>query len=67
MSVYLNGEQTPEMTGKAQAAAPASGVRTGGCEDKSADFEGKIDEVSIFGRPLPAREAVRHFAAAGLR
>lgn len=67
VSVYLNGEETPEITGRAQAAAPSSGVLIGGCQDNSANFEGRIDEVSMFSRRLTAGEAVRHFAAGGVR
>jgi len=65
--VYLNGKSAPEMSGKAAPAPAATQVFMGGREDNVANFEGKIDEVAIFSRPLGAAEVARHYAAARVR
>jgi hypothetical protein len=66
VTVYLNGK--PEISGQAPLFDPGE-VRTlfiGGSEAGDATFEGKLDEVSVYDRPLGAAEVLRHFREAGL-
>ncbi len=66
MTVYLNGNITPEIHGEADIGHP-SGVRQvfiGGRNDNFANFEGKIDEVAIYDRALSADEVAKHFKLA---
>ena len=65
--VYLNGNSAPEISGQAAPAPAATQIFIGGRDDNVANFEGKIDEVSVFARPLPAAEAASRYAAASLR
>ena len=65
--VYLNGNAAPEISGEAAPAPAATRVFIGGRDDNVANFEGRIDEVAIYGRPISAAEAARHYAAAGVR
>jgi hypothetical protein len=66
LAVYLDGNPVPELDG----AAPAAGIEKraflviGAGSDGVNAFEGKIDEVSIYDRALPADEIVKHFCAA---
>ena len=63
-AVYLDGKL--DVSGEAAAAAGGTlwiGGRAGG----RANFEGKIDEVAVYGRALSADEVGRHFAAAAYR
>jgi len=62
VSVYLNGRETPEI----EATAPPSRgpeVILGGCEDGADSFEGKMDEIAVYARPLSTREVKRRFGA----
>jgi hypothetical protein len=52
--VYLNGNARPEISGQAAPTPPAMQIFIGGRQDNVANFEGKIDEVAIFSRALPA-------------
>ncbi len=65
VAVYLNGNAAPEISGEIEIGhAPGEPqVFVGGRNDNFANFEGKIDEVAIFNRPLSAGEAARHYAA----
>jgi len=69
VAVYLNGNTTPEISGQAAPGCPSSvkHMFIGGRNDNFANFEGKIDEVSIYDRPLKADEVSRHYRAAALR
>ncbi|MDP6634530.1 MAG: hypothetical protein QGG42_06510 [Phycisphaerae bacterium] len=69
VDVYLNGNTTPEISGQAAPGCPASVKQLfiGGRNDNFANFEGKIDEVSVYNRPLKAGEIAEHYRAAGLR
>ncbi len=62
--VYLNGNPTPEIAGEAGEPATEPGVMIGGHGDTTASFEGRIDEVAVFGRALPAAEAAAQYKAA---
>lgn len=63
VAVYLNGSELPEIAGTATGTAGAAGLLIGGTEDRSANFEGKIDEIAVYRRALPTGAAARHFAA----
>ena len=66
VAVYLNGNTTPEISGQAAPGCPSSAgqVFIGGRNDNFANFEGKIDEVSIYARALKPGEVTRHYQAA---
>ena len=65
--VYLNGKTMPEISGKRARERFASSGKLfiGGRSDSVANFEGKIDEVAVYRRALPAAELAAHFAASG--
>ena len=65
VSIYLDGNPEPEISCKAEVD-PNSRLESlfvGGRGDGHADFEGKIDEVALFGRPLGAQEIAEHVRA----
>ena len=64
--VYLNGNPQPEIAHEIGITLPANPTELfiGGRNDNFANFEGKIDEVSIYERALSAEEVSRHFRAA---
>ncbi len=66
LRVYLNGEGVPEVSGDAEMGFPPNTrqVFVGGRNDNFANFEGKIDEVAIYDRILPAEEVAAHYRAA---
>lgn len=61
VSVYLDGKTTPELAGHS-AVTPAAELYIAG-DDASSGFEGRIDEVAVFSRPLRAEEIARQHAA----
>jgi len=63
VAVYLNGNKTPEISGQAAPGCPSSvrQVFVGGRNDSFANFEGKIDEVSIYDRALKPSEVAEHY------
>jgi hypothetical protein len=66
VTVYLNGNRAPEISGKAEAGY-SSGVTQiflGGRSDNFANFEGKLDEAAIYNRALGAKECAGHFKEA---
>jgi len=65
-SVYLDGGPEPEISGQAEIGYPdACGqLYFGGRNDGFAPLEGKLDEVSLYGRALGAAEIAAHYAAA---
>jgi hypothetical protein len=66
VAIYLNGRAEPEATGEASVTRGSSDpFFIGGRSDNFANFEGKIDEVAIYPRALPAAEIVAHYAASG--
>ena len=67
IDVYLNGSERPEIAGTATGNAGNSELLIGGTEDRSAGFEGRIDEIAVYREALPAKAVLRHFAASGLR
>jgi hypothetical protein len=65
--VYLNGNRVPEISGEMPAANAGAALFIGGRHDRSATFEGKIDEVAIYDRALSPGEIAGHYQAAGLQ
>jgi hypothetical protein len=66
VSVFLNGNTTPEISADVEPGY-ASGVEqifVGGRNDNGFNFEGKIDEVSVFNRALSADEISKRFKLA---
>jgi hypothetical protein len=65
--VHLDGGCEPDLEAEVPARWPekTSEVFVGGRSDGVAGFEGKIDEVAVFGRPLGPAEIGRLHAAAG--
>ena len=63
-TVYLNGRPEPELS--AETAPPPTGgaVWIGGRSDGRFGFEGRIDEVALYPRALPADEIRKHYQAA---
>lgn len=60
LTVYLNGQTEPELTG--ELAAETSGdLYFGGSGDPDETFEGKLDEVAVYGRALSAAELRAHY------
>ena len=67
VTVYLNGNATPEISGELKSSVPdGAELFMGGRCDNFANFEGKLDEVAVYDRPLSAATAGRHYQAAGL-
>jgi len=56
VQVYLNGAAKPEIEAKVDRAirAPSALFFFGGRSDNEANLEGKLDEIALFGHPLPA-------------
>ena len=66
LTVYLNGDATPEIDGEIEPGH-GPGVHQwfiGGRSDGRSNWEGKLDELAVYDRPLTAKEAGAHFAAA---
>ncbi|MBN9691269.1 MAG: c-type cytochrome [Verrucomicrobia bacterium] len=62
VTVYLNGQPTPEISGEADLTWPA-GTQTvffGGRNDRFAPFEGRLDELAVYDRVLTATEVADH-------
>ncbi|KPJ70906.1 MAG: hypothetical protein AMS14_09850, partial [Planctomycetes bacterium DG_20] len=66
-AVYLDGRPEPEMAGEVAVSLPAGcrDVFVGGRCDNFANFEGKIDEVAVYGRALSPSEVEQHYRSAG--
>jgi hypothetical protein len=66
VTVYLDGNREPEIAGDASAPQEPAIVSffVGSRHDGDASFEGKIDEVSLYDRPLTPAEVAEHFRAA---
>jgi hypothetical protein len=68
ITVYLNGNPNPEITGTAKRGF-GDGVEqifVGGRRDNFANFHGHLQEAAIYSRPLTVDEFASHFAASGL-
>jgi putative membrane-bound dehydrogenase-like protein len=68
VQVYLNGNAEPEIDGHAPSnrAVDQGRVRFGASSDGRFGFEGKLDEVAVYDRALPASEIAAHFIASGV-
>ncbi len=64
IKVYLNGRLEITGTAPITGASPARSFFVGGRTDGRAGFEGRIDEVAIFNRPLTARSIQTHYRKA---
>jgi hypothetical protein len=62
--VYLNGNAEPEIAGTLESTIDATTSRRyfGGRGDNFANMEGKLDEIAIYDRILPAEEIAAHIA-----
>ena len=67
VTVYLNGNPKPEISGEADRTfAPGeSSLFLGGRCDNFANFEGKLDEAAVYGRALKPEEVAAHYQASG--
>lgn len=67
VKVFLNGELEidDQLTPTYPDGCPQ--IQVGGRNDNFANFQGMIDEVAIYDRPLSADEAQTHFATAGTK
>jgi len=66
VTVYLDGRA--DLSGELEFTVPPgeNTVFIGGRCDKFANFEGRLDEVSLYSRALSAAEVASHFKAGGL-
>ena len=69
IAVHLDGNRGPEISGDVEATAESglASLVIGGRHDREATFEGKIDEVAVYDRPLTSTEVFEHFRAARIR
>jgi hypothetical protein len=67
ISVYLNGNASPELTGHiATSSKPAPDLYFGGRKNDPNTLEGKITECAVYDRPLSPAEIAAHYQAAGV-
>ena len=66
VNLYLDGNVELEIKSEASISAKAGleSLSVGGQSDGLAHFEGKVDEVAVYDRPLSAREVAEHVRAA---
>ncbi len=64
VTLYLDGKTTPELNLTTPLLESSGEIWIGGTSDGTANFEGRIDEVAIYHRPLSAAEVSAHFKAA---
>jgi hypothetical protein len=65
--VNLDGQGTVELEGHLSEGENAARLYFGGSMLNSWNFEGKLDEVAVYGRSLRPSEIARHAAKAVLR
>jgi hypothetical protein len=67
VAAYLNGREEHELYGDSDstAAAGLEALFVGGGQGRENSFEGKIDEVAVYDRPLTRAEIAEHYRAAG--
>ncbi len=65
-TLYLDGILKPEISGPAEVdrSGPSAVFAIGGLTGGLAGFEGKIDEVAVYGRALATEEIAQHVRAA---
>jgi len=68
VTVYLNGNEQPELSGTAAWSIPPDETRIflGGRDDNFANFEGKLDEVAFFDRTLSGAEVAAVYQSSGM-
>ena len=68
VTIYLNGNPKPEVTGEVEAGHPPDCTQLffGGRSDDLFGLEGKLDEVAVYDRALTPEDAAAHYKAAGL-
>lgn len=68
VTVYLDGNPNPEISGEADVTLPpdARSLFLGGRCDGFAGLEGKLDEVAVYDRALTPEEVISHFRASGI-
>jgi hypothetical protein len=66
IAVHLDGNRMPEIAGDVEPPQESglASLFLGGRQDAEATFEGKIDEVAFYDRPLAPAEIAEHFRAA---
>ena len=69
ITVYLNGDPEPEITGNLPIDYPANcgQIFVGGRADHFANLQGMIEEVAVYDRPLTKDEIKTHFVAADVK
>ncbi len=67
VTVYLNGNTTPEISGDAEIAFAQDepSFFFGGRCDNFANLEGKLDEIAVYDRVLKPDEVAAHYKASG--
>lgn len=66
LQVFLDGSERPEISVKTTYQGPPErNLYIGGDSRDTANLEGKLDELSIYGRALVAGQVDQHFRAAG--
>ena len=65
VAVYLNGNRTPEISGKLPVTRPSGPLHVvlGARCDRFAPLAGMMTEAAFYARPLPPDEIARHVAA----
>lgn len=64
VTVYLDGRAQPEISGQTSPPPATDEVFIAGRSDGQFNFEGRIDEVAVYLRAIPAEEVQRHYRAA---
>jgi hypothetical protein len=66
--VYLNGAAEPEIEARLTATFPedCGQIFIGARNERFAPFQGRIDQVAVYDRPLRPEEIAAHFAASGV-
>jgi hypothetical protein len=66
--VHLDGAREPEIAGELEAgfSLPAPQLFFAGRSDGYASFEGKLDDVAVYSRPLTPGEIAAQFKASSL-
>lgn len=66
VAVHLNGNSRPELEGELPLERPRGGLQMtlGGSLGSDASWEGRLDEIAVYDRVLPAEEIATHFRAA---
>lgn len=62
--VYLDGRPEPELTADTALPEASADLWIGGEGNGEMGFEGRMDEVAVFGRALGVEEIARHYRAA---